>query len=150
MMTYEIGMASSWETWVRERGSRYGRGHRRRPRLLLVEDDALNRSVSARVLAELFMVTAVANGEEALARLRLEPFEIVVTDYRMPSMTGIELLELVRLLEPRVRRVLTSGASIPGLAGYIGSGIVERFLLKPVDLRTALKDLSGEDRREEN
>jgi CheY-like chemotaxis protein len=122
---------------VRERRSRYGR-MRPRPRVLLVEDDALARRAASRLLAQDFEVTAVCSAAEALSLFRAGAFDCVVTDYQMAAMTGIELLEQIRVLEPRVRRVLMSGTEIPGLVGYIGSGVVEHCLIKPVDLRTAL------------
>ena len=142
-MTDELAVASSWETSIGERRSRYGQGGPHLPRLLLVDDDALHLRAAARALGRQFDVTSAANGEEALARFVPGVFEVVVTDYQMPAMTGIELLEQVRLLEPRVRRVLMSGIQIPGIAGYIGSGIVEHFLLKPVDLGNVLAPLLG-------
>jgi CheY-like chemotaxis protein len=110
----------------------------------LVEDNALGLRSAARLLKTEFEVTAVANGEAALLCFRRGAFDVVVTDYQMPAMTGIELLEQIRVRDPHVRRVLMSGGSIPGLDGYIGSGIVEHCLRKPMDLRAELwRFLSG-------
>lgn len=140
MLTYEWNV-SSLPLPLRERGPRYRRVPPR-PRVLLVEDNPLARSAAVRALSPHFVLTVASSGEEALTRFRVGAFDAVVTDYQMPAMTGIELLEQIRLREPRVRRVLMSGASsIPGLDGYIGAGIVERCLSKPVDLRAALLEL---------
>lgn len=129
------------EPRLREPGARYAG---RRARVLLVEDDPLLRRSVTRLLALAFEVTAVGSAEEALLCFRPGAFDIVATDQRMASMTGLELLEQIRTREPRVRRVLVSGVMLPGLAGYLGSGVVERFLLKPVDLRAALLELLAE------
>lgn len=110
---------------------------RDRPRLLLVEDYALGRNACARVLAQAFRVTAVDDGGEALRCAGHAPFDVVLADYRMPEMSGIELLEHLRLLEPRARRVLMSCAPVPGLVGYSATGLVQGFLAKPFDLQTA-------------
>ncbi len=123
---------------LRERRAPYRRGGSDLPKLLLVEDDALNRSVSARALSGHFTVTSVRSAEEALQHLERTRFEVVLTDYRMAAMTGLELLEQARVRDPRARRVLVSGTDIFGIEGYLASGIVEKLLLKPVDLRTAL------------
>lgn len=110
---------------------------RDRPRLLLVEDYALGRNACARVLAQAFRVTAVDDGVEALRCAGHVRFDVVLADYRMPEMSGLELLEHLRLLEPRVRRVLMSCAPVPGLVGYSAVGLVQGFLAKPFDLQTA-------------
>ena len=107
------------------------------PRLLLVEDYALGRAACARVLAQAFRVTAVDDGGEALRCAVHTPFDIVLTDFRMPAMNGIELLEQLRMHTPRVRRVLMSCAPVPGLVGYSATGLVQGFLAKPFDLQTA-------------
>jgi CheY-like chemotaxis protein len=107
-----------------------------RLRLLLVEDSDLVRISSARALQAMFAVTAVASGEEALARVQPGAFDVVLTDYRMPAMTGIELLEQLRLRDPGMRRVLMSGIDVPGLLGYRAIGLVQGFVSKPFDPRT--------------
>jgi CheY-like chemotaxis protein len=112
-----------------------------RRRLLLVDDDAVSLSVTARMLAKQFALTAVESGEEALWCFFPGVFDIVLTDYRMPSMTGIELLEQLQVRDPRVRRVLMSAGSVLGIDGYIGAGLVHAFLAKPFDLRSALEAL---------
>jgi CheY-like chemotaxis protein len=116
----------------------------RRPRLLLVEDYPLGRNVGARVLSQAFRVTLASSGEEALERTQSATFEVILADFRMPVMTGIELLEHLRLLEPRMRRVLMSCAPVPGLVGFCATGLVQGFLGKPFDLRTACTVLHPE------
>jgi CheY-like chemotaxis protein len=105
---------------------------------LLVEDSALARKVALRALAGAFQVSAAADAEAALAFFRPGAFDVVVTDHHMAAMTGIELLEQLRVIDPNARRVLTSGSEIPGIDGYLATGIVELWLLKPVDLRAEL------------
>ncbi len=107
------------------------------PRLLLVEDYALGRNACARMFAQAFRVTAVDDGAEALRCAVHAPFDIVLTDFRMPVMSGIELLEQLRIHMPRMRRVLMSCAPVPGLVGYSAAGLVQGFLAKPFDLQTA-------------
>lgn len=123
---------------LRERPPPYGSRRDRLPRLLLVEDSALARKVAVRALAGAFQVSAVADAEAALAFFRPGAFDVVVTDHHMAAMTGLELLEQLRAIDPYVRRVLISGSEIPGIEGWLATGIVERWLLKPVDLRAEL------------
>jgi DNA-binding NtrC family response regulator len=133
-MPYEHALDSSSDTTLAEPRSRYRRTGATLPRLLLVEADAQSRDASTRSLARAFQVTAVGSAEEALGCFRRGAFELVLTDFRMASMTGLELLEQVRVLEPRVRRVLMSQSEIPGLAGHIASGVVDNVVQRAAEL----------------
>src|SRR3954452_16879734 len=64
--------------------------------VLLVDDDDDVRETSADMLEELgYIVTQAASGAEALAKLEANPeLEVMVTDIRMPGMSGLELSEL--------------------------------------------------------
>jgi CheY-like chemotaxis protein len=114
----------------------------RRQRLILVDDQLVSLTATARMLAKHFALTAVESGDEALSCFFSGAFDVVLTDYRMPSMTGLELLEQLQVRDPHVRRVLMSAGSVPGIDGYIGVGLVHAFLAKPFDLRSALEVLS--------
>jgi len=67
-------------------------------RILIVDDFSTMRRIVKNLLADLgFTNTAEAeDGSGALALLRAEPFDFVVTDWNMPVMTGIELLKAIR------------------------------------------------------
>jgi two-component system response regulator AtoC len=65
-------------------------------RILIVDDESNLRQMLEELLRrEGFVVDGAGDGEEALARLRAEPFDVVVTDLRMPGMSGLELLEKI-------------------------------------------------------
>ena len=130
---------------IRERPPPYGPRRSTLPRLLLVEDSALARRVASRALAGAFQISAVADAEAALAFFRPAVFDVVVTDQHMAAMTGLELLEQLRRIDPYARRVLISGSEIPGIAGHLATGLVQRWLLKPVDLRAELIALLERD-----
>ncbi len=73
-----------------------GRTHHR---VLVVDDDPLHRELSRRALERDGLTVEVAeSAEEALARLREQAFDAVVSDYKLPGMTGLELLR--RLGQP--------------------------------------------------
>jgi two-component system cell cycle response regulator len=66
-------------------------------KLLLAEDEPLQRKVIARVLSRAgYEVHVVTNGEEAFARLLHEPFQILVTDWDMPGLDGAKLCRRIR------------------------------------------------------
>lgn len=65
-----------------------------RPRILVVDDDQDTRQLIAFALgAQGYAITEVADGEAALAALREGTFDLVITDYDMPGLTGAEMLE---------------------------------------------------------
>lgn len=74
-------------------------------RVLVVEDYALHRQLLCQQLALLgHQATAAATGQQALALWRTTPFDVVITDYRMPSMSGIELTATIRQEESLQKR----------------------------------------------
>jgi CheY-like chemotaxis protein len=84
----------------------------RRPRVLLVDDDEALAFLAQRVLERRgYSVTACASPVLALQELRSHPddYDLLVTDMSMPSMSGLELVALVRTLRPNLPAVLTSG-----------------------------------------
>ncbi len=65
-------------------------------RILLVEDNADMRSYLRRILASRYEVTAVTDGEAALAELRAQAYDLVLSDVMMPRLDGFQLLEQIR------------------------------------------------------
>lgn len=79
-------------------------------RILLVDDNKLGLSVRKVVLEELgYNVTAVCCSLQALETFNSETFDLVVTDYRMPHLNGIELIGRIREGKPHMPVVLISG-----------------------------------------
>jgi len=83
-----------------------------------------------------------ASGAEALALLQGEPVDIIVSDLRMPSMNGFDLLTEVSQRHPGIKRVILSGTSVHDLEAQ--STVAHRTLSKPCDpalLKTAIVEL---------
>ncbi len=65
--------------------------------ILVVDDAALTREHLRLILkTDGHDVQSVADGESALERLREQPFELLITDLRMPNLDGLDLLHAVR------------------------------------------------------
>jgi CheY-like chemotaxis protein len=80
------------------------------PHILLVDDNRDGLLVRRSLLEEIgYEVRIAANGEEGLKLFEAERFDVVVTDYRMPGMGGIELIQRIRNLDPQARVILLSG-----------------------------------------
>lgn len=103
-------------------------------RVLFVDDEENIRSVLHRLFRKAPWESAyAASGEEALRRIAAEgPFDAVVTDQRMPGMSGVELLGRLRAEHPGiVRMVLSSYTDVETVLGAINEGFVYKFLTKP-------------------
>ena len=86
-------------------------------RILLAEDDPFFRKVINSYLeSDGYLVTAVTNGQEALARLRAEPFDLVVSDIEMPLMDGLELVRAIRADEALKQLPVVALTSMAGEA----------------------------------
>ncbi|MEA3198713.1 MAG: two-component system, response regulator YesN [Thermoplasmata archaeon] len=80
--------------------------------LLLADDDEGTRFVVKRTLAALGMAIDVheaRDGKEALDLLEARRFDAILTDYRMPHATGVEVLHRAMQMQPHARRILMSG-----------------------------------------
>ncbi len=71
------------------------------PRILIIDDDKEMRSLLKDLFeGEGFEADEAGNGLEGLNRLRKEPFDLIVTDIRMPGLTGLDILPGIRKLQP--------------------------------------------------
>jgi len=110
-------------------------------RILFVDDEprlleGLQRSL--RPLRKEWNAAFASGGEEALQILAREPFDVIVTDMRMPGMDGAALLREVTLRHPNVLRMVLSGQS--DLESVVRSaGVTHQYLAKPCAIET-LKD----------
>jgi putative nucleotidyltransferase with HDIG domain len=130
-----------------------------RRRILFVDDEPEILEVMKGLLqaqANCWDMAFVSSGAEALAELAAAPFDVVVSDFRMPFMDGEQLLEEVQRWYPRVARfILSAEAEVTIAAG--GVSVAHQFLAKPmdpqvlrvvVDRTCGLLDLIADDRME--
>ena len=81
---------------------------------ILIVDDNPNMSSLLSDMLEVFDFSSerAGDGQEALDKLGTQPFSMVITDMRMPNMTGLELIERIKEKYPKIPVVLISGYSI--------------------------------------
>ena len=103
-------------------------------RILIVEDQAEIGHILKLSIQEInhhYAIKVVVDAFEALDALRESPFDLVVTDYMMPDMDGLELLESIRNLSPDTQVVVISALPLNIVKPLINQASVEFFLSKP-------------------
>ncbi|HMK98163.1 MAG TPA: response regulator transcription factor, partial [Acidimicrobiales bacterium] len=117
-------------------------------RALVAEDDNALRAVLARGLTEHgYVVDAVPDGEQALAFLRTYEYEVAILDWRMPKVSGIEVLQALRARPERVPvLMLTARDTAADRVTGLDEG-ADDYLVKPFDFGELLARLRALQRR---
>lgn len=102
-------------------------------KVLVIDDEEALRSSVAKIITRLgHEVRTSANATQGLDRLAREPFDVVLTDFRLPDLDGLEVLERARAIRPDAEVVLFTGfGSIPLAVQAVKLGAYD-FITKPV------------------
>jgi two-component system, NtrC family, sensor kinase len=102
------------------------------PLVLYVDDERPNRIVFEQSLGMEFNIKVCADGKSALSVLETEDVAVLITDMRMPEMTGDQLLRIVKERWPgTIRAVITAYSDIEPILESINEGLVARYIVKP-------------------
>lgn len=100
--------------------------------ILLVDDDFGNLALLEEYLSDDYQVITAMSGMEAMQILQAKEFDIIISDQRMPQMSGVELLKHARKVYPdTIRMILSAYSDANAMLAAINEGHVYRFLLKP-------------------
>lgn len=103
-------------------------------KILMVDDEPANLRLLERLFRRDYSVLTASSGQEALQLLNQHDVALLVTDQRMPGMTGIELLKQLADTRPHmVRMILTGYTDMGALIEAINCGQVYRYVTKPWD-----------------
>lgn len=131
-------------------------------RILLVDDEvnvlnALQRALRTCLAQEEVKIDTCGDPEQALLRCGEVEFDVVISDYRMPGINGVEFLKMVRAIQPdAVRLVLSASTEFETVMHAVNQAEVFRYIAKPWqvdDLKTVVglaclrRDQMLEDRR---
>ena len=102
------------------------------PLVLYVDDDRGNRVVFEQSMNAEFNLLTAQHAAEALELLEIHDVAVILSDMRMPSMNGDELLRIVKERYPQViRMVVTAFADVEPILRAINEGLVARYIIKP-------------------
>jgi len=118
--------------------------------ILVIDDEpATLKTLSAALGVMGYKVTTAVNGREALALIRKQPCNIVIADIKLPDISGLEILEATKKLNPETAVIMITGhASIETAVDAINEGAYA-YILKPVainELETIIKNALREQR----
>lgn len=103
-------------------------------KIMIVDDEPANLRLLERLFRRDYQVLLAPSGEEALKMLAAHDVALLITDQRMPGMTGIELLKRTAEFRPHmVRIVLTGYTDVGALVEAINCGQVYKYVTKPWD-----------------
>src|SRR5919202_727950 len=103
-------------------------------KIMIVDDEPANLRLLERLFRRDYTVVSAESGEEALRLLDQHDVALLITDQRMPGMTGIELLKRTAEFRPHmVRIVLTGYTDVGDLVEAINCGQVYKYVTKPWD-----------------
>jgi DNA-binding NtrC family response regulator len=119
-------------------------GQKRRDRVLAVEDDRFGSAAIKRVLDRAgYAVTVVTDFESALDALAHSDFDLVISDFRMPGPTGLDLLVEAQRLKPDTPFIFLSGETDRDLKTRARELGALAFIEKPVALQTLLEHMQS-------
>ena len=112
-------------------------------KLLLIDDEfACNESIKQILKPAGYECVLFENPCKALEAFKNDHFDLVITDFRMPEMNGIEVLKEIRKLDPNTRVIIMTGfAEIDNAIAAVNNGAYA-FFRKPVDVRDFMETVS--------
>lgn len=103
-----------------------------KPRVLFVDDEPRVLTTMRMLFRGNYELFFADSGAKALELVKTQPVDVIVSDQRMPGMTGVEFLRAARELNPHAMRILLTGYSdLDAIIGSINDGEIFRFVNKP-------------------
>jgi response regulator RpfG family c-di-GMP phosphodiesterase len=112
--------------------------------VLVVDDVRQNLELTERTLSAKLRCTCVLNAEEALELIRANVYAAIVSDHKLPGMTGVQLLAAAATIAPDTARILVTGyADLRTTLDAVNTARVAAILTKPVDPKRLLTEVEA-------
>jgi len=122
-------------------------------RILVVEDSPTQAERLRLILEGSGYVSEVAvDAEKALERLGSSSFDMVISDIVMPGLSGVEVLQAIQTIAPRVKVIMVSGGATPeqrmrslalGAFDFVRKPVDTAYLLRSIDVAVGMKQLES-------
>ncbi len=103
-----------------------------KPRVLFVDDEPRVLTSMKMLFRGAYEMHFAESGQQAIDMLKTQPVDVIVSDQRMPGMSGFEFLRAARDINPHAMRILLTGYSdLNAIIGSVNEGEIFRFVNKP-------------------
>ncbi len=112
--------------------------------MILFLDDEINvlRSIERLFRAKKIVIHTTTNPEEALRLIKEKEVKVIVSDFRMQEVNGIEFLKKVKIIQPTTYRMILSGYADENLINSaIQNEDIHEYLLKPYDQESLINKI---------
>jgi len=116
----------------------------KKPHILYVDDEKMNLLVFEISFRKNFKISTAISGEKALEIFNTEEIDIIITDQRMPGMTGTELLRKIQEINTKIPpgRLILSGCSFSEIEDQVEEEMnLYKFISKPFNVESLRNDL---------
>ncbi len=112
-------------------------------RILLVDDELSFLHLLRFVIeGDGIKTEKAASGAEAVALLDRMDFDLIITDFNMPAMNGVELAKIATKRFPHIPIIMITGEIGPDIVEMAGKAGISRILFKPLDLEKLLATIT--------
>ncbi len=110
--------------------------------ILVVDDEEIIRHFLSEVLSEDYQVSLASDGDEAINQLKQRKFDLIITDLRMPRVSGEEVVRFAREQDPESKVIVISGfSSLYAVSQTINDGACA-FLSKPFSIKELMRTVT--------
>jgi DNA-binding NtrC family response regulator len=111
--------------------------------ILVVDDEEIIREFLFEVLRESYAVATAVDGQDAIDKVKAGRFDLIITDLKMPRVSGEELVRFVRTHEPTSKVIVISGYStLFSVSQSVDSG-ANAFLSKPFSIKQLMQTVTS-------
>jgi DNA-binding NtrC family response regulator len=118
----------------------------KRKRILIVDDEsrvAFFLQEGLKGLGDEYEVQAIESAELALERIHQRPFDLLVVDFRLPGINGLDLIERVRNVNPAAKTILITAYGTPEIEQEALRLDISRYLHKPFRIQDLMHTVQG-------